>query len=187
MRRAIASFIEAAGLRVEGALAETPDNVAKAWCESYLEGYQRDPSELLGNGYAVAEPRDATEIVLLRDIAFHGMCPHHLLPFHGTAAVAYLPGDKLASLSSLTRLVECFAHRLEIQEVVTRQIAEALCEHLGARGAAVSVETDQTCLTTRGASKHGARTVTRHFAGAFKDDADLRAEFLQAVTAERSP
>jgi len=181
MRRAVADFLEAAGLEVSGPLAETPDNVARAWSESFLAGYRREPADVLGDGYEVREASDASEMVLLKDIAFSGMCPHHLLPYHGRAHVAYLPTTKLASLSSLARLVECFAHRLEIQEIVTRQIAEAICEHLGARGAAVSIETDQTCLTSRGEEKEGTRTLTRHFAGAFAEDESARAEFLQSI------
>ncbi len=182
MRRAIAAFLEASGLAVEGELEHTPENVARAWQESFLDGYSRDPAVILESSYAHSEAPGSTAMVLLKDIAFHGMCPHHLLPFHGQAHVAYIPGKKLASLSSLGHLVDCFAHRLEIQEVVTRQIAEALVTHLEVTGAAVAVETDQTCLTTRGIEKKGARTITRHFAGKFAAESALRAEFLQSVS-----
>lgn len=181
MRRAVADFLEAADLDLRGELEATPENVARAWTESYLDGYRSDPADLLKDAYETSSPADAAELVLLKDISFHGMCPHHLLPFHGVAHVAYIPGKKLASLSSLSRLVDCFAHRLEIQETVTRQIALALIAHLDAAGAAVALETDQLCLTSRGASKRGARTQTRHFAGRFADDAGLRSEFLRSV------
>ena len=105
----------------------------------------------------------------------------HLLPFHGIAHVAYLPERLLASLSSLARVIDCFAHRLEIQETVTRQIAEALDEHLDARGAFVILETDQTCLTARGIEKESARTVTRHCTGAFLEESALRSEMLASL------
>jgi GTP cyclohydrolase I len=121
-------------------------------------------------------------MVLLKDVPFHGMCPHHLLPFHGLAHVAYIPGRKLASLSSLARLVDCYAHRLEIQESVTRQIAEALAKHVDAAGAAVVLDTDQTCMTTRGVAREGTRTLTKHFTGTFADESALRSEFLASIS-----
>lgn len=182
MRAAVRAFLEAAGLAVDGTeLEHTPARVTEAWTSSFLDGYDKDPKQLLADPYPQAADANGTALVLLRDIAFQGMCPHHLLPFHGKAHVAYLPAGELASLSSVVRLVDCFAHRLEIQETVTRQIAEALVQHLGARGAAVAIETDQTCMTTRGVSRHEARTVTRHFSGAFVDEPDLRNEFLAGI------
>lgn len=182
MRQAVQSFIEACGLRVDGTeLESTPELVAKAWNESFIDGYDTDPADILGTAYDSGAGADATETVLVKDIPFHGMCPHHLLPFHGLAHVAYLPGKKLASLSSLARLVDCFAHRLEIQETVTRQIAEALATQLDARGAAVVLEADQMCMTARGVERAGARTVSQHFTGAYSDDASLRSEFLNTI------
>lgn len=182
MRKAVQSFLEAAGVEVEGtALAATPDNVARAWIESYLDGYEADPAALLKDAYESAPDDDASAMVLLKAIPFHGMCPHHLLPFHGRAHVAYVPGKKLASLSSLARLVDCYAHRLEIQETVTRQIADALSTHLRAAGAAVVLDTDQTCMTTRGVEREGTRTLTQHFTGAFAEHSALRSEFLSSV------
>lgn len=182
MRDAIRAFLEGAGLEVDGTeLEQTPDHVARAWVECYLDGYDADPAAILKDAYPVSETTGASETVLLKDIPFQGMCPHHLLPFHGRAHVAYIPGKKLASLSSLARLVDCYAHRLEIQESVTRQIAQALSTHLEARGGAVVLDTDQTCMTTRGVSREGTRTVTQHFTGAFADEGELRAEFLSTI------
>jgi GTP cyclohydrolase I len=186
MAQAIRDFLSAAGLDVDAPqLAETPARVAETFRDSFLDGYDRDPKEILAEAYPVArssssesEPSTSSGMVLLRGITFHGLCPHHLLPFHGLADVAYLPTDRLASLGSLSRLVDCFAHRLEIQETVTRQIAETLFEELGAEGTAVVLETDQSCLTMRGVEKVGARTLTRHFTGAFAERSDLRLEFL---------
>lgn len=182
MRDAIRAFLEAAGLRVEGTdLEKTPETVARSWIESYLDGYDTDPASVLKDVDDSPDPGVSTEMVLLKDIPFQGMCPHHLLPFHGHAHVAYLPGKKLASLSGLARLVDCYAHRLDIQESVTRNIADALTRHLGAAGAAVVLDTDQTCMTTRGVSREGTRTITKHFTGAFADESSLRAEFLGSI------
>ena len=182
MRQAVRSFLDACGLDVEGTELEgTPENVARAWNESFIDGYDAEPAEILKTAYASKGVAGATETVLVKDVPFHGMCPHHLLPFHGRAHVAYVPGQKLASLSSLARLVDCFAHRLEIQETVTRQIAEALMEHLDAAGTAVVLDTDQTCMTARGVTRAGTRAVTRHFTGKFSEDADLRADFLKSL------
>jgi len=187
MAQAIRSFLDACGLDVEGTELEgTPENVARAFCESFIDGYDADPAEILSSAYAPKGVAGATEIVLVKDVPFHGMCPHHLLPFHGRAHVAYIPGQKLASLSSLARLVDCFAHRLEIQETVTRQIAEALMEHLDAAGTAVVLDTDQTCMTARGVERAGARTVSQHFTGKFSEDASLRSDFLQSLPPETS-
>jgi GTP cyclohydrolase I len=184
MERAVRAFLKAAGLEVEGTmLEETPALVSRAWASSFLDGYEKDPGEILKGAYSISEDATGSGMVLLKDIAFHGVCPHHLLPFHGMAHVAYLPGRRLASLSSLARLVDCFAHRLEIQETVTRQIAEALEEHLGTRGTAVVLEADQTCLTARGIEKVGARTVTRHVTGAFLEDSGLCSELLTGIGA----
>jgi GTP cyclohydrolase I len=183
MERAVRTFLQAAGLEVEGThLEETPELVSRAWIQSFLDGYEKNPSEILKSTYPVPESSATPGMVILKNVPFHGMCPHHLLPFHGIAHVAYLPERLLASLSSLARLIDCFAHRLEIQETVTRQIAEAIDEHLGARGAFVVLDADQTCLTTRGIEKEGARTVTQHFTGTFLDESVLRSEIFASLT-----
>lgn len=180
MGTAIADFLRAAGVAVEGEeLERTPARVARAWASSFLDGYRADAGDILAETYPV--PSGPKTTVLLKAIPFHGLCPHHLLPFHGRAHVAYIPGKKLASLSSLARLVDAFAHRLEIQETVTRQIAEALTKHLGAEGAAVALEADQLCLTLRHPHRKGARTVTQHFTGVFARKSDLRLEFLKSL------
>jgi GTP cyclohydrolase I len=184
MRRAVGELLEAAGLDVASPdLRETPERVARAWNESFLDGYDTDPARALGVGYPVSTTSRTTGPVMVKAVPFHGLCPHHLLPFHGQAHLAYLPGKKLASLSGLARLVDCFAHRLAIQETVTRQIAEALESHLEALGAAVALDTDQTCMTMRHPERRGTRTVTQHFTGAFAKRSELRAEFLQSLRA----
>lgn len=181
MRAAIQSFLAAAGLDVAGTpLEETPDRVVEAWLSSFLDGYGVDPQTIFAESYPVSRG-EAAGTVLLKGIPFHGLCPHHLLPYHGVAHIGYLPGKKLASLTSLARLVDCYAHRLEIQETVTRQIAMALVRHLGALGAAVCLDTDQLCMTMRSPERKGTRTVTQRFTGAFAKKSELRLEFLQSL------
>ncbi|HXV59215.1 MAG TPA: GTP cyclohydrolase I [Vicinamibacteria bacterium] len=182
MQDAVRRFLEASGHVIEGTeLEPTPALVARAWSETFLDGYEVDPKELFQEAYPLPKSRAPSGMVLLKAIPFHGLCPHHLLPYHGLAHLAYLPGPKLASLSSLTRLVDCYSHRLEIQETVTRQIADALVAHLRARGAAVLLETDQTCMTMRNAERRGTRTVTQHFSGSFGRRINLRLEFLRSL------
>jgi GTP cyclohydrolase I len=180
MGTAIGDFLRAAGVQVKGTeLEETPLRVAQAWTSSFLDGYQADPAAIFAETYPVA--RGPRSTVLLKAIPFHGLCPHHLLPFHGRAHLAYVPRKKLASLGSLVRLVDAFAHRLEIQETVTRQIADALTKHLKAGGAAVALETEQLCVTMRHPDRKGTRTITQHFTGAFARRSDLRLEFLKSL------
>ncbi|HEY7818261.1 MAG TPA: GTP cyclohydrolase I [Vicinamibacteria bacterium] len=180
MRKAVQDLLRGAGIEIDGTdLEKTPARVTKTWNEIFLDGYRSDPKALFAETYPVPEGPAST--VLLKAIPFHGLCPHHLLPFHGLAHVAYLPGKKLASLSSLARLVDLYAHRLEIQETVTRQIAEALMTHLKAKGAAVALETDQLCMTMRHPDRKGTRTVTQHFEGAFARKSALRLEFLKSL------
>lgn len=180
MRTAIRDFLRASGIRIEGTeLSETPSRVARAWTESFLDGYRADPAALFAETYPV--PAGPKSLVLLKAIPFHGLCPHHLLPFYGRAHLAYLPGKKLASLSSLARLVDVYAHRLEIQETVTRQIADSLTKHLKAEGAAVALETDQLCMTMRHPGRKGTRTITQHFTGAFARKSELRLQFLKSL------
>jgi GTP cyclohydrolase I len=180
VEKAIRDLLQGAGVEIDGTdLEKTPARVAKAWTESFLDGYRSDPAALFAKTYPVAP--GSKGVVLLKAIPFHGLCPHHLLPYYGKAHVAYLPGKKLASLSSLARLVDVYAHRLEIQETVTRQIAEALMTHLKADGAAVALETDQLCVTMRHPDRKGTRTVTQHFEGAFAKKSALRLEFLKSL------
>lgn len=184
MSQAIREVLEAAGIDVRRPeVSATPQRVARAWTEDFLDGYAVDPARVLESALddeMVAES-PAGGLVVVKRIPFHGLCPHHLLPYHGLAHIGYLPGRRLAPLSSLVRLLDCFAHRLELQETVTRQVAEALTEHLEARGAATVLESEQTCMTLRGVKRRGARTVTRHFAGELAAREDLRREFLDNV------
>jgi GTP cyclohydrolase I len=118
------------------------------------------------------------ELVLARDIPFASVCEHHLLPFIGTAAVGYLPADRILGLSKLARVVELFAHRAQVQERMTTQIARWLDEHLAPKGVGIVVQAEHTCMTIRGVGARGAVTVTSTLLGRVRDDARTRAEFL---------
>ncbi|MBV8780595.1 MAG: GTP cyclohydrolase I FolE [Phycisphaerae bacterium] len=154
-------------------LHKTPHRVAKAYGEMTL-GLREDPRHHLKTIFH--EQYD--EVVLLRDIQFHSICEHHLLPFTGRAHVAYLPAGKVVGLSKLARLVEGYARRPQVQERLTTQIADALMEELSPAGAACVIEATHTCMTLRGVKKHGSVMVTSALRGIFKDNPPSRAEIL---------
>jgi GTP cyclohydrolase IA len=157
-------------------LTETPSRVARAYAE-LLAGRGSDASEHLARTFVQEQAGD--DVVMLRGIRFVSMCEHHLLPFTGVAHVAYLPsGGRVAGLSKLARTVDVFARRLQMQERLTSQVADALVEHLEARGVAVVVESEHSCLRLRGARKEDAMMVTTAFRGALEHDRALRAEVL---------
>jgi GTP cyclohydrolase I len=160
-------------------LLKTPSRVARAYAE-LMAGLWDDPRRHLKTVFT--ERYD--EVVLLRDIEFHSLCEHHLLPFTGRAHVAYLPGGKVVGLSKLARLVEGYARRPQVQERLTTQIADALMEELAPAGAACVIEATHTCMTIRGAKKHGSTMVTRALRGIFKDNASSRHEILSLMYAD---
>jgi GTP cyclohydrolase I len=157
-------------------LLKTPNRVARAYGE-LMAGLQVDPRRHLKTVFT--ERYD--EVVLLRNIEFHSLCEHHLLPFTGRAHVAYLPDGKVVGLSKLARLVEGFARRPQVQERLTTQIADALMDELQPIGAACVVEAVHTCMTIRGAKKHGSTMVTSALRGIFKENPSSRAEILSLM------
>ena len=159
-------------------LLKTPNRVARAYGE-LMAGLQDDPKRHLKTVFT--ERYD--EVVLLRDIEFHSLCEHHLLPFTGKAHVAYLPDGKVVGLSKLARLVEGYARRPQVQERLTTQIADALMDELQPLGAACVIEATHTCMTIRGAKKHGAIMVTSALRGIFKENPSSRAEMLALMQA----
>jgi GTP cyclohydrolase I len=161
-------------------LLKTPNRVARAYGE-LMAGLHVDPKKHLKTVFT--ERYD--EVVLLRGIEFHSMCEHHLLPFTGRAHVAYLPGGKVVGLSKLARLVEGFARRPQVQERLTTQIADALMDELQPTGAACVIEAVHTCMTIRGAKKHGSTMVTSALRGIFKDNPASRAEILSLMHGSR--
>ncbi len=158
-------------------VANTPQRVARVY-EELLAGMSEDPAKHLKVGFT--EQYD--EMVVLRDIPFYSMCEHHLLPFMGRAHVAYLPGDKVVGVSKLARVVSVFAHRLQVQERLTGQIADLIMDKLDARGAAVIIEAEHTCMTIRGIRKPGSRMVTSAMRGLFKTNLATRNEAINLLT-----
>ena len=154
-------------------LQKTPNRVARSYAE-LMSGLRIDPRAHLRTVFT--ERYD--EIVLLRDIEFHSLCEHHLLPFTGRAHVAYLPQGKVVGLSKLARLVEGYARRPQVQERLTNQVADALMEELSPSGAACVIEAVHTCMTIRGAKKHGSTMVTSALRGIFKENPSSRSEIL---------
>jgi GTP cyclohydrolase I len=158
-------------------LQDTPDRVIRSWTELYA-GYHQDPADILKTTFGDVNGYD--EMILLKDIPFHSTCEHHMLPFEGTAHVAYLPKDRVVGLSKLARLVDCFARRLQIQERMTREIANALMDHLQPLGCGVVIEASHGCMVCRGVKKEGARMVTSALDGDFRNPA-TRAEFMALI------
>lgn len=157
-------------------LLKTPNRVARSYAE-LTAGLFEDPREHLKTVFH--ERYD--EVVLLRDIQFHSVCEHHLLPFTGRAHVAYLPDGKVVGLSKLARLVEGYARRPQVQERLTTQIADALMEELSPIGSACIIEATHTCMTIRGVKKPGATMVTSALRGIFKDNPASRSEILSLM------
>ena len=160
-------------------LAKTPSRVARSYAE-LMAGLSVDPRRHLKTVFH--ERYD--EIVLLRDISFHSLCEHHLLPFTGKAHVAYLPAGKVVGLSKLARLVEDYARRPQVQERLTTQIADALMDELNPVGAACVIEAAHTCMTIRGVKRPGSIMVTSALRGIFKDNSASRAEVLSLIYAK---
>jgi GTP cyclohydrolase I len=157
-------------------LLKTPNRVARSYAE-LMAGLRQEPRKHLRTVFT--ERYD--EVVMLRDIQFHSLCEHHLLPFTGRAHVAYLPDGKVVGLSKLARLVEGYARRPQVQERLTTQIADALMDELSPIGSACVIEATHTCMTIRGAKKHGSVMVTSALRGIFKENPASRAEILSLL------
>jgi GTP cyclohydrolase I len=158
-------------------LKQTPKRVVKSWGELYA-GYHQKPSDILST---VFEDGACDEVVLLKEIAFSSMCEHHMLPFIGVAHIAYLPAGKVVGLSKLARLTDCFAKRLQIQEKMTSQIADAIEEHLKPKGTAVIIEAHHQCMSCRGVGKQNTVMVTSAMRGVFRDNQAARSEVLSLI------
>ena len=162
-------------------LVETPARVARAYAEIFA-GLRQNPEDVLVKTFDV----DHEELILVRDIEVYSTCEHHLVPFHGVAHVGYIPSTsgRVTGLSKIARLVEVYARRPQVQERLTTQVADALVDHLDARGVIVVVEAEHMCMTTRGVRKPGARTVTSAVRGILRNPA-TRAEAMGLITAGR--
>ena len=166
----------------DGVKEETPTRVAKMWDE-LLAGYNRDPAEILSKTFDVDAGGDVNGngIVVVKDIPLFSQCEHHLVPFYGKVHIAYIPRNKVVGLSKFARLVECFGRRLQVQERLTKQIADAINEHLDPIGVMVIVEAEHMCMTMRGIQKPGTKTVTSRVSGVFFDNATARAEAMELI------
>lgn len=157
-------------------LQDTPFRFVKALAE-HTVGYREDPKLHLEKTFDV----DHQDLVLVKDIPFNSLCEHHLAPFVGKVHIAYIPSDKITGLSKFGRVVEGYAKRLQVQERLTQEIADAIQEVLNPQAVAVIVEAEHTCMSGRGVKKHGATTVTSTMRGLFKENASARAELLQLI------
>lgn len=176
--RAVTDLLHACGIAVDSVhTSRTAERVRELWQRRLLGGYELDPAAALGDGFE--DPR--RDMVVVRGIAVHGLCPHHLVPFRGVAHVAYLPGGRLHGFGRIARMVDAIAHRFTYQEWMTRDIADALTQFGRAEGAACVIEAEQLCLLLGEDRRGDERVVTQAFAGTFETSERARAEFLRAA------
>lgn len=157
-------------------LADTPDRIARMY-EEIFSGMEEDAKEHLTRVFSV----DSREMVLEKDIVFYSMCEHHLMPFYGKAHVAYIPDGRVVGLSKLARTVETYAKRLQLQEQMTGQIADAVMKYLSPKGVMVMVEAEHMCMTMRGVKKPGSRTFSVASRGVFREEQALQNQFFQLL------
>ena len=157
-------------------LAETPDRIARMY-EEICGGMNEDAAEHLKKTFTA----ENNEMVVEKDITFYSMCEHHMLPFYGKVHIAYIPDGKVVGLSKLARTVEVFARRLQLQEQLTGQIADALMEYMQPKGALVMIEAEHMCMTMRGIKKPGSQTVTLARRGVFETDPALEERFFRML------
>lgn len=177
IKEAITLLLEGIGEDVnrEG-LKDTPDRIARMYEEIY-GGMEEDAKEHLTKTFTA----ENNEMVIEKDIVFYSTCEHHLMPFYGKAHIAYIPDDKVVGISKLARTVEVFARRLQIQEKLTAQIADAIMEYLQPKGVMVVLSAEHMCMTMRGVKKPGSQTITMVSRGVFAEDQGLRNTFLQVI------
>jgi len=180
MRRAIADFLDAAGFAVgaEDHLTDTPRRVASAWRGDLLRGYDLDPMDALGEPFE--DP--SHELVLVKGIEFFSSCPHHLMPYRGTAYVGYVPAGKTIGFSGIVRLLDCLAHRLTLQEWLTRGVTSVIDEALEPQGSACLIDAAPMCVIARGV-KRPCNIVSTSFTGVFRTDPSLKRAVFEASEA----
>jgi GTP cyclohydrolase I len=178
LETAVRQFLEGLGVSLDAGVAErTAVRVAEAWVHDLVRGYALDPGEILANTWV----EGGSEIVVMKDIDFTSVCRDHLLPFRGTASVAYLPDGRVTGLSKIADLVDCLSRRLQIQESLTQEIADAVMEHLKPLGAACLVKAKHCCVSARGPRKAQATVTTLCVRGAFSTDRAYKEKLLQLV------
>ena len=180
MAEGVRRFLEGLGVDMgHPELADTPARVAAAWADELADGYQQDPQDALG----ALIPATSQEPVFVTGLRFVSICPHHLMTFEGVAHLVYLPNTHIAGLGRFSKLVDTFAHRLELQEELSRQISDALMTHLRARGAGCVLVGRHGCMAHRGPRQDQAKVITCSWDGALKDRIDLQQALLSAATA----
>ena len=178
LRRAVAEMLDAIGDNPEReGLRRTPERVARSLAD-LTAGYEQRPEDVVGDALFEAEGQG---MVVVRDIGFHSLCEHHLLPFHGKVHVAYLPSARIIGLSKIPRLVEVFARRLQVQERLTRDLADALDRILSPRGVAVVIEAAHMCMRMRGVEEQHSTTRTCEMRGRFASERGARRELHAAL------
>lgn len=177
IQQAVKLLLEGIGEDVnrEG-LVDTPDRIARMYTEIF-SGKEESAEEILSKRFQV----DNSECVLEKDIVFYSMCEHHLMPFYGKAHIAYIPNGEVVGLSKLARTVECYARRLQLQEQLSAQVADAIMEHLNPKGVMVVMEAEHMCMTMRGVKKPGSKTVTVATRGVFESDPAARDMFFRML------
>jgi GTP cyclohydrolase I len=184
IQSAVKIILQAVGENPErDGLKRTPERIARMYAE-LLSGYQMDPVAVVND--ALFEVK-YDEMVIVRDIEFYSLCEHHLLPFMGRVHVAYIPNGKVLGLSKIPRIVDLYARRLQVQERMTRQIADFIRDLLHPQGVAVVVEALHLCMSMRGVQKHNARLTTSAMHGAFRANLATRQEFLENISRGASP
>jgi len=184
IEKSIRSILSAIGEDPEReGLVKTPERIYRMYGELF-SGYSQDPEALVNNAIFTVQ---YDEMVLVRDIEFYSMCEHHMLPFVGRAHVAYIPNGKVLGLSKIPRIVDMYARRLQVQERMTRQIADFLRDLLHPQGVAVVIEAMHLCSTMRGVKKHSSKMTTSAMHGAFRANLATRQEFLDNISRASAP
>ena len=181
-REAVRTLIRWAGDNpAREGLLDTPQRVIDAYGE-FFSGYAENPDEVLAKTFEEVAAYD--EIVLLKNMTFESHCEHHMVPFIGIAHIAYLPDQKVVGISKFARLLDIYAKRLQTQEIMTTQIADAIEKALKPRAVAVIIDAEHQCMTTRGVHKSGTQTVTSQMRGVFRTDPAARAEVMRLISAQ---
>lgn len=180
---AVERILSAIGETYRPGLKDTPERAARAWAE-LTQGIGTDPAEHLERSFPPETDGDQG-LVIVRDIPFYSLCEHHLLPFHGTASVGYIPTDRIVGLSKIARCVDGYARRLQVQERLTEQVADALTSRLDPRGVVVVMHARHLCMEMRGIRSAGSVTTTSAVRGAFSEDASARAEAMALLDTNR--
>jgi GTP cyclohydrolase IA len=187
LERAVRDFLEASGADLEDPnVQQTPERVAAAWLDEFLDGYRTTPEAALGERFPA--PKDASgELVIVTGLRYRSVCPHHLLPYEGVAHIAYAPRKEVVGFGRLSTLLDCHAHRLILQEDLARAVARSLREVLGSPATACVLEAQMTCLQLRGENQQHARTHAEAYEGTLRKDGPLRRELWARLAAALGP